>query len=969
MMNIKNRILGGIILCSMYTSYHAQQEINFGDFSKPVPSVSSLAAYSNAPVSYASGIPDISVPLFGLPTNNKNINLNLTLSYNPMNVAPGEVASDVGTGWSLFMGGVISRRIIGELDEKYNDAGNTHYIKNAFDDIYYYNLPGVSGKFKIIRDIPSNTFRVVNLSSNLVKIEYTRESNTATLILDSFTITDTKGIKYIFNDYSRSNSEQNSFILGGRVYKSAFFLSQIKDANNIEIANFSYQKDIKYKNNSNTFIQYQTCKLKTISSPFHGKIELNYVYNSSMENTMNDPYSIDNVQLKDNYNHVISRYTFEYSDYPYLFFNGISTVYNNKRILTKLKKINRNNIVSEKTEFQYNNQEYDQFPGESFTLNGHNLTYFCPQADITGNPRKAGLGVLKKIINPTGGAIEYNFEPQEIYIDKSTPEYLNPILNGENFVNPQLQYLQQFKEIIYDTNQNTDYLFSVTGTPGVNKKVYVEFQVDDVYTPPYWDGNTPPYVDFNIKQGNEVIFNSEICPNPIFNNTYRVVTYDLLPGNYVIKFSGSGGKGKVYMYDIAHIPTPFKNKDVTNGVRIANIKYYENASASNPVKTIQYSYDSFANSNNSSGYSFSPEDDFGDMAASNFTLYKNVKVSNSDDALGYIRYYYKNPDDYPAYNSSIAGNSVQFWSYFNLTKDGILDKKEIYNSQNQLLVSEHNEYVFDNIPGSENYPLIGDQTYSRAAYYKKMTGTSKSYFDNQIVEEKTETEFNSENLEPSVVRKINDDVITEKKFTYPTFQGGGYTQLISNNVIGIPVVEETKDNGKTLSKTETKFDNPSSTYPTSVVVTNISDGTTKTSIKFDLYDEKGNLLQFTSSVGVSTAIVYGYDKTQPIAKIEGATYAQVLPYIQPIIDASNADAANPANEPALLIALDNFRKTSALQNFRITTYTYDPLIGMTTTTPSNGIRAIYVYDADNRLMKIVDMNGVTLKEYQYNYKN
>jgi hypothetical protein len=140
-------------------------------------------------------------------------------------------------------------------------------------------------------------------------------------------------------------------------------------------------------------------------------------------------------------------------------------------------------------------------------------------------------------------------------------------------------------------------------------------------------------------------------------------------------------------------------------------------------------------------------------------------------------------------------------------------------------------------------------------------------------------------------------------------------------------------------------------------------------MKFDLYDEKGNLLQFTSSVGIPTAIVYGYDKTQPIAKIEGATYAQVTPYIQAIVDASIADAQNPDNESALLTALDNFRKTAALKDFQITTITYDPLIGMTTTTAPNGIRAIYKYDANNRLQKIVDMNGVTLKEYQYNYKN
>jgi hypothetical protein len=211
-----------------------------------------------------------------------------------------------------------------------------------------------------------------------------------------------------------------------------------------------------------------------------------------------------------------------------------------------------------------------------------------------------------------------------------------------------------------------------------------------------------------------------------------------------------------------------------------------------------------------------------------------------------------------------------------------------------------------------------------------------------------------------------DGNIVEQFYTYPET---GYTNLSNAHILDAPVIAEEKNDGKTASKAETKYDNASSTLPTSVVTTNIIDGTTKTTMKFDLYDEKGNLLQFTSSVGIPTAIVYGYDKTQPIAKIEGATYAQVTPYIQAIVDASIADAQNPDNESALLTALDNFRKTAALKDFQITTITYDPLIGMTTTTAPNGIRAIYKYDANNRLQKIVDMNGVTLKEYQYNYKN
>jgi YD repeat-containing protein len=52
----------------------------------------------------------------------------------------------------------------------------------------------------------------------------------------------------------------------------------------------------------------------------------------------------------------------------------------------------------------------------------------------------------------------------------------------------------------------------------------------------------------------------------------------------------------------------------------------------------------------------------------------------------------------------------------------------------------------------------------------------------------------------------------------------------------------------------------------------------------------------------------------------------------------------------------------------ISTYAYDPLIGVTSITPPSGVREIYKYDSANRLQSVVDVNGKILKEYQYNYK-
>ncbi|MFP3548323.1 hypothetical protein SB748_33615, partial [Rhizobium sp. SIMBA_035] len=85
------------------------------------------------------------------------------------------------------------KKIIMGLDECYDNAGAVFFQKNEFDDLYYYNLPGLSGKFRIKRDVTNNTFSLINLMPNNAKIEYARDSNTATFKADAFTITADNG--------------------------------------------------------------------------------------------------------------------------------------------------------------------------------------------------------------------------------------------------------------------------------------------------------------------------------------------------------------------------------------------------------------------------------------------------------------------------------------------------------------------------------------------------------------------------------------------------------------------------------------------------------------------------------------------------------------------------------------------------------------------------------------------------------
>jgi YD repeat-containing protein len=114
----------------------------------------------------------------------------------------------------------------------------------------------------------------------------------------------------------------------------------------------------------------------------------------------------------------------------------------------------------------------------------------------------------------------------------------------------------------------------------------------------------------------------------------------------------------------------------------------------------------------------------------------------------------------------------------------------------------------------------------------------------------------------------------------------------------------------------------------------------------------GNVVESVSKNGVTTSYLWGYNNSFPIAKAIGASY-------------SNLNAAYIQNNN-LLTGLKN---QPILSTAQVTTYTYAPLIGMTTQTDPNGRTTYYEYDPFNRLKLIKDQNGNIVKQFCYNYAN
>ncbi|MDM1557514.1 MULTISPECIES: hypothetical protein, partial [Chryseobacterium] len=108
------------------------------------------------------------------------------------------------------------------------------------------------------------------------------------------------------------------------------------------------------------------------------------------------------------------------------------------------------------------------------------------------------------------------------------------------------------------------------------------------------------------------------------------------------------------------------------------------------------------------------------------------------------------------------------------------------------------------------------------------------------------------------------------------------------------------------------------------------------------------------------------------AKIENAKLENISQsFIDSIVNASNTDASAERNndETNLLNAFNTFKNN--LSGYQITTYSYDPLIGVRSITPPSGIREVYLYDAAGRLKEVRENNqtGKLLKEFNYHYKN
>lgn len=922
------------------------------------PTASGIASKIKSPSALSTGIPDIDIPFFSLATHQKNIAINLGLSYHPNNTFMGSKASDVGLGWNL----------IGATNLIYREV---EPINETLTNTYHFNFLGKSGTFQ---------FTNYNGALNITKVTENRFQIFVTEIgtdLYKFKIIDENGISFYFETLDISYHRNYIGITHNKNFTSCYYLSKINDISGNELAYFEYQEDNytipKYFGVNSIMIPVKSLKVNKIISRDYGSIHFNYTFTVGDRKSYQDPYQLNTIELKSKAGKQIEKYVIQSESRVVTYPLGYMSAYlspcsqsesQSKRFLTKILKYGAGSSY-ETTEIKYPTIYANSLFNNSWIEHPEIdplRTCFINEYE---NPKYLGAGLLQSIKYPNGTEVRYTFEPNQYYVNKSFPDYKYTASPYE-VTDREAQYFEDIGDFTFDfpagPHQLSFNLPANPDDPSGYSYLYTHFEVGGYHT----GGPLQP------ADGNYVVY-GELNGGIDDGNGYKRYPQ----GNTTISISGTGGFGTFHIKRIRYKSIPLPNYSTGKGVRIKKIEYLDNNTV-NDALTRKYEYQMFDGSNATSGF-------LNEMETEQSVVYKNVKETVGQNK-GYTKYYYKTLYDPSSPNSTsdslLSGNELRF---ANILKDGLLEKREVFDANNTVLQKDSIISTMAKLNGT--YISLGNyhgQTFDaiRNGVIKNQKTISTVFTPAGTYSNTSEITRDTRDFNVIYEKSTGaDGTISEVNTIYPLGKYPTEPRLWNANITSVPLAVEAKRNGTVISKSETKFENASHFYPTSqlsFLPDNLSQSLKNAS--FDIYDDKGNLVQYTTfpevgSTGISTTIIYGYDKTLPIAKIEGAKLSDIpASLITAIVNASNEDgmatlAQEEAKEQALINALNSFKNDAALQNFMVTCFTYNPLIGVTTTIPPNGMMELYKYDSFNRLLKVVDVNGNTIKEHRYNYKH
>jgi YD repeat-containing protein len=992
--------------------FHAKQVI------PPSPEASELGKYGNIPISLFTGTPNISIPLLELKGN--FLFLPVSLSYNSSGFKPEDIAPWTGLGWSLNAGGVITRSVLGDPDmadnyfrplspirpipsdeylkQLYYDSVRNRYLETQ-GDIYYYNFMGHSGRFMIrtdgtIVEKEKNYFTVTCSTSPTVSSNWT------------FTITDEKGFIYEFTDIERTlitpvDDEPNAPPMTSREFYSTWYLSKVTAPNGLEELIFEYWSPAYAQstyggaltNNSVTFTKSRVVCDPDGDWPFDPLSSNMYYFHHPATGIYKK--FIKKITLKKNIV-TIGYIDFE-SDLNARVDLGDAD-FDGERMLKKVKLYNTTNSVNTLVQefvlgyayfgisqseapgfyrrlmlksvremstdstltpnkppytFHYN-AEASTMPGR-FTsgldhwgyYNGAANTYgsspnLIPTVAVTGmdwvtgnqgldanrepNMTYAKYTVLERIDYPTGGYTTFDYEGNAA------------IYGGPSVLSIGGLRIKEMVDYSFANKAATVKRYEYLKEDGSSSGIIATL-------PNYW--STMHWAD---QRG------ICVCDNPFVRETW----------NATISASSTFGLGTIQGSHIGYSRVTEYQTDLATG---------------KPLGKTAYAYD-FQNSNEV------------DYHIGNGELLKQQIFDNGDKLLNEVTntYTYEDFDSYRGIVRKLLG--------FTETSDATTLYRKITGTDTFYLYGSPvacedppSGYGALMINVAQNYFVENYMTQQRKKLSMQVSKVYDGFTKQYVSYTKNFTYGNADHNYPTLIEETDsksDKVFTSIKYVAdyatscsPSAQSGSMAAAIidlkSKNMMGLPVEKlQYRDN---ISGTNRRYINgeiiqykiglPEKIYylqaspmPTSVTASTASCTTTQSiDNNYRLaatmsYDSYMNLTEESKTDDAVTTYLWGYNNRYPVAKVSGKTLSECL-----ATGISQSALTTASSESAIRTELNKLR---TLSEALVSTYTYQPMVGMISAKDARGQLITYEYDALNRLVNIKDSNEI-VKNFRYNY--
>ena len=889
------------------------------------PQAESIQKFGEFPMDYATGVPHISIPLYEIKVG--NYRLPITIAYHASGIKVQDMATPVGLGWTLNAGGVVNRQCKGTADEIQDtllltyktESEIDHAMANGARTNYWWSRLAHKGegdtesdRYTFSINGKSSVFRYCVTDHSLRTIP-TSDVKIERIQTGGYLITDSDGTKYYFT-YGETNSDYNSSTLTAT---TTWYITRIEPSSSTIPIVFSYTSGRGY----------------TMS------------YITQMDN---DGTSYDMVQ------NIYGGYDLTENQYYSDFYQSYGGLYHGTVLLSQITWAN--NTIS----FVYAQDRLER---------GWSLDRLT---SMTVKYNNQTVRTITFDNNHYLGSSQSNYRMQLQGITIQGSSSAEAMTYGFSYNSTQLP---NYFIIGTDQTCHEDYwgYYNGTSQSWIPSDDYLTTSSSSNRAPnAYMTAGTLTGITYPTGGTAQLIME----PNTLSDNrtwgglrVKRITCIDS-DGNTIIS-------RKDYQYEQGN-----PAQDFTDELYSYDVDYYYGY---RDVRGLQWGIGEHTINQSSSILPLTG--DWGHPV-----YYK--KVTEVVDGLGKTEYYYdamrpslNNMEDNGHIYDPLRLYSVQY-NFDQGTINPTLTGKNIYaleGSSYALKSSESYTYTentqvpfqvgvrFEESNVLINYGgiAIDDAALDNSEFHHEfvysdvwavpslfmLTSKSVTDYNNQVTTTTTYTYQDSLKTHQPISESIivSNGQTLKTTYTYPITAGTAYSSLVSAN-IHVPIGTKTKRGTEVVDSTRTIYGSYSGLYLPSSLYIGKGNNTPEQRIRYD-YDSFGNLAYAIKDDTIKTVFLWGYQGLYPVATIQGMTKQDVYTTLGSTISIL---AGSPTDTQIRSI-------NSALSSGLVTTYTYTPLVGITSMQSPRGENTYFTYDAMGRLSSIKDHSNNTIESYTYNY--